>query len=530
MKYAKVVEDSIDYDFVFYEVKKRQMHVFCPNCGRESVHPIQHSVKYTKENVMPCDCFELYPMHPKFCHAGKPWNKLNRVRTAAEFAVEDGKLVLNGYDVVAHFGEDYYPRDFGNVFYRFPVYEHRPIFRVEFLQNGKLNIRSCITVGMWGCIGRGNWYSTQKLSALKHFDLIEESFDELKNTEYETYLPQMKKYKEALSNEINVQAEHSEFTIAFLQRIRHNVSFQKLWNAGYEKLCVNRTLRDLSIGCYGYSYAYVVNGYEVAPKDDTFINWRGKTLEKILKVNIQEADNVFAREDVTPSDIKGMQILGEYGIGYSEKNIKIAPSLGALKDSSEGNGFSFMRAVKYIRNQTKNYKGSDFGRVATEFLDNVRMIKNTNTPMTDDVVFSSNLHKMHDKMVEKDKLRLMTKKRVGIKKIANAYKILNITEGNFKLEVIPDQKRLLRYANQLHNCSASYADRIIENESVLFTITKKGAGLFMLEVNVKDIRIVQNRGLRNASAPLDVLQFANQWLDKIVRIKWQEVQKCLLSA
>ena len=98
-------------------------------------------------------------------------------------------------------------------------------------------------------------------------------------------------------------------------------------------------------------------------------------------------------------------------------------------------------------------------------------------------------------------------------------------------EIKAIRDKLKKEAAALHNCAATYVDRIIGRSSVIFTIKQIGhtrRSYYMLELNPKNLTIVQNRGINNIGAPDTVKQFAEQWLEKVVRevIKKQKTKIC----
>lgn len=526
MNYEKIVEQDFFFDFVFYEVEKKTMYIYCPNCRRTHEVPVEHSVTYMKKNYVPCSCF-YFRSPAKYCHAGRAWENLNRSRTVAEFSKFGNEVYLNGYIVTARFGRSNYDavckysEDSGNILFRHPVFDAENVFSVKFLQNGKTEIKSRLHKFMYN-IGIGDFRKKKKLKTLYGYDLIEESFEQLKMTWAEKYVPKMQKFAAAVEYAFNLPYEHNELTPIFLSYMIKNKAFEKLFDAGYTGLCVNRVLDEVCGWSYGYRQSYCNR----TPETDVCVNWRGKTIEKILRVNVQTLDNLTDRRDITPKTIEAVIILEKYGLSVNQKNLMLSKCIPNLASYADKYGLDLKRIVKYLRNQDgKGY--NDLRYAGTEYVDYLKHLELCKVPMTCDVVYPTELKDAHDRQVRIYNEMKDVMKEEGVKAVAAKYGALNVTKDAYKLCVIPSMKDLLKYAKQLHNCSAGYADKIAREDSVLFTIIKKGVGLFMLELDMRDLYIVQNRGYKNKSAPDDVIEFSNSWLEKIVKPNIGKIRKAV---
>lgn len=519
MIYQNLVEQDFFFDFVFYEVEKKTMYIYCPNCGSTHEVSVENSVKWMKKNHVPCSCFD-FRSPAKYCHAGRGWENLNRSRTVAEFSRFGNEVYLNGYIVTARFGASNYNSDVqfddsGNILLRHPIFDEEKVFSAKFLPNGKTEITSRLYKFM-SSISIGDFRKKKKLKSLYGYELIEESFEQLKMTFAEKYVPKMKRFADAVEYEFNVPYDHNELTPIFLSYMIKNIAFEKLFDAGYTGLCVNRVLNDVCGWSYGYRQSYYINGSSRTPESDACVNWRGKTLERILRCNVQILDNLFERSDIKPKTIEAVKNLQKYGLAVNEKNLMIFHYITTLASYADKYCINLKRMVKYLRNQDgKGYK--DLQYAGTEYVDYLKHLELCKVPMTEDVVFPTDLKAAHDRQIRIYHDMKDVMKEVGIKAVADKYGALNVTKDEYKLCVIPSMKVLQKYAKQLHNCSAGYADKIAREDSVLFTVIKKGVGLFMLELNMRDLYIVQNRGYKNESAPDDVIAFSNTWLEQIVK-------------
>lgn len=171
---------------------------------------------------------------------------------------------------------------------------------------------------------------------------------------------------------------------------------------------------------------------------------------------------------------------------------------------------------KYIRHsQYRAGKASTLINIASDYYDYLTALKKLQTPFTKDVLFPTVLATAHDSTIEKLKNYQEKTKNTEFKKMAASYKVLDFENDTYKIFTIDTIEQLNREAQKLHNCAASYVDRIIGGSSMLFLIRKKEhprKPFYMLELNPKDFSIVQNRGLRNCNATDEVKAFEELWL------------------
>ena len=81
--------------------------------------------------------------------------------------------------------------------------------------------------------------------------------------------------------------------------------------------------------------------------------------------------------------------------------------------------------------------------------------------------------------------------------------------------VVPKEAfELINEGNNLHHCVGSYIKRVAKNESMIFFVRKQENLLesyFTLEIDPKNLKIVQCRGLHNVSADDKILNFVHRW-------------------
>lgn len=536
MNYSAVAQGLHFFDFVFYETEKNKMFVYCPNC--EATHEVdmklavphheKQKVNWIKKNWSPCLCFDMRHV-PKYCRSDREYSRIGTEIDIGEFCKnEDGSVSVNVYRQETNFAASNY--DCYKPLRRYPILEEKKTIEFNFRDGEKTKIETCLYIPM--CTSRiavgYNWKSVKNWRKTFVFDLVEQSLNELKGTYLEKYIPEMYKFQQALSDFLNIEGVGmGDYTVQFLRLLCENEAFRRVWKAGYTTLAINKVFESIMIGGSDNGYytpTYYLCGTYVDKKfTNGVINWRGKKLERILKVNPQKLDNLIAREDLTLENLKGTIKLERLGIEYNDMNLRIACAnrFDKLQKICEKEKISFSKVFKYIRHTTNRATKTKltYSDVVSDYYDYLDALIELKTQLTHDVVFPTNLRISHDRAVAQYKQLVDAEKDNLFKKAVAKYKKLNFENENYKIFLVDNIGLLQVEAQNLHNCSASYVDRIIGKSSVIFLIRKQeepDTPFYMLELNPKSLTIVQNRGLRNCGQTDEVKAFADMWLNSVV--------------
>ncbi len=189
-------------------------------------------------------------------------------------------------------------------------------------------------------------------------------------------------------------------------------------------------------------------------------------------------------------------------------------------------GLPMMRCVRYLKKQKAMDK-----RVDSNILDDYwRIARREGYDLEDDHVrFPKNLMREHDRLVQEQRLREEAKRRKereeqnrklkeGFKKRAKELKRFNWTRGSLIIRLCEAPEELDQEGKALNHCVANYKNSHAEGQRVIFFIRKvkePDKPYFTLELNVKDLLVVQNRGKCNCSRTKQVEEFETAWLEHI---------------
>lgn len=189
-------------------------------------------------------------------------------------------------------------------------------------------------------------------------------------------------------------------------------------------------------------------------------------------------------------------------------------------------GLPMMRCVRYLKKQ----KALDM-RADNNILDDYWVIARREGYDLDDdhVRFPKNLMREHDRLVQEQRLREEAERRKereeqnrklkeGFKKRAKELKRFNWTRGSLLIRLCEVPEELDQEGKALNHCVATYKNSHAEGQRVIFFIRKvkePDKPYFTLELNVKDLLVVQNRGKCNCSRTKQVEEFETAWLEHI---------------
>jgi len=180
-------------------------------------------------------------------------------------------------------------------------------------------------------------------------------------------------------------------------------------------------------------------------------------------------------------------------INYVEKN---------TSDDGEDN---------YTGNSPYKYKGH-FTSIWRDYLQMCERLElDTNN---DFVLFPRNLKENHDEFAELVKVKVSEELNQGIKVQYDKWNdLLSYRAGPLNIEVASSHELILKESQALRHCvgRASYAERMTDGKRLILFIRKNDKPFYTVEFDVEDMRVIQNRGMKNKDANKEVKKFMNKW-------------------
>lgn len=248
------------------------------------------------------------------------------------------------------------------------------------------------------------------------------------------------------------------------------------------------------------------------------INWKGKTLQKILKLNMGDIRTL--RESKNPIDV--ITMLNELKKRGYTANIKkaalVAKAAGHPYHWQErlehvGKRTDIIKAAEYIISQNERYdRYNDLG----DYRDYLEECEKLQRPLTDRKIL-----RPKDFQMEHARLSAELEVKLNAEKIknfcANETIITGMTEPVTKDGLIirpaAEPKELIIESEALGHCVRTYVDKVARGESAILFVRKaedRDTPYYTLELSSGG-RIIQCRGKHNRPMTEEVETFVNKW-------------------
>ena len=251
------------------------------------------------------------------------------------------------------------------------------------------------------------------------------------------------------------------------------------------------------------SVEYLIKaGYGNFVRSRNLLNSHGKTFEQIFKV-----DNKWANYLKTHGRIE-LIIIRNYNVKNEEEVNRIADIYRCYKN-----------LIKFIDKKNPMLFVDYFEKnkliVRSLYADYIGFVETLGYPKTKQILYPSDLHRMHDQLareVEKNKNLNMTKL---IKKRYDQLKKYNFHENTLMIRPFASQEELIEESKSLEHCIRTYVDKYANGKTDLFCIRKIDEPDHpYVSVEVMNNTVKQARGYKNnVYNPLDpiVTEFLAHW-------------------
>lgn len=371
-------------------------------------------------------------------------------------------------------------------------------YNVEALYIFKIKNSIMLTKSFWNMEKREySWGKRQKVFPLNYFSgiihrtniaSIEEA---IKDTPY-----QYSMYKDYLN--------YSEDSLKYFELFSKYPRIEDLTKLGFRDLIETKL--------------YNMPNYNV-------INWRGKTVFKMLKINKTELKEL--REF---NGRKSAYFLKLYQLNSKEKNKLSLDELKNLEMQTEHNPnklqeilkyTTMYKASKYIKKQEELYIKKfyrAFLGVIHDWVDYLKDCKKLELDIKkESVLFPRDLYKAHQNTIKQVKYqadKLLDEKMKKREEVVN--KKYYFEDEDYIIRSVSSTKEIIEEGKILNHCVGGYADRHARGETNILLIRKKknvDRPYYTMEI-IKD-RIIQVRGKRNC----DPGKKLNKFLDKFKALK-----------
>ena len=263
------------------------------------------------------------------------------------------------------------------------------------------------------------------------------------------------------------------------------------------------------------------------------VNWRGKSLEKVLRMPKADLRQLKDLGDITPRTLHSYQYWRKRGWMLSPSDAKKIEELtdsryygDMLKEMASGNE---VEVVKYLLKQL-NREDSPYRSITstvTEWRDTLENCKelgmDVNLPH---VRFPSNLRDAHDKAMRKVKVKQDASLNAMISERLPALAMFVVNDGVFLIRPAESSIELFDEGKALSHCVGSYSDRYAKGETDLFVVRKASEpDTPFCTVEARKGKIVQARGYKNSDPEPEVQAFLKRFERRLKRAQTSTAQK-----
>lgn len=255
------------------------------------------------------------------------------------------------------------------------------------------------------------------------------------------------------------------------------------------------------------------------------IDWKQKKPSKMLGLTRPEYAKVLEKE-YGAKTLMIYQRMKRYGLTVDDAD-KIGYSEAAYTECAK-RGASVPQIMNYI-NKQKNVRAT-----VSCLSDYYRMCDMLKIPVDKDTRFPKDLVREHDRLsaeinrreaeIEKEK---EAKRDMLIRQRAAVLAALASDNGVLMIRPVADLGELKNEGKQLRHCVASYAEKVASGNTDIFFIRKVKSPdkpYFTLELDEKNVRVVQNRGKANCGRTPEVEAFEAEWIE-FVRKNIKKIKK-----
>ena len=266
------------------------------------------------------------------------------------------------------------------------------------------------------------------------------------------------------------------------------------------------------------------------------VDWKQKRPAQMLRLTKDEFKAVVRNR----LDLNGLRMvisLREHGQALrTDEEYKACKAFGV-----EGarlvaeDGEQVLKVIRYIGRQIGKYP-RDKERIAYSTLkDYWKMTEKLGEDLKDPAVkWPQHLIASHDAVLKRQKFREQERLRACFQQVYEQLQGFAWSADGLTIRPCRDENELIMEGKVLSHCVARYAETHAKGEDCIFFIRqeeKPDSPFFTLELDVKRLSVVQNRGKSNCARTPEVAAFEKKWLTHIREMqKKAEADKQCLSA
>lgn len=261
-----------------------------------------------------------------------------------------------------------------------------------------------------------------------------------------------------------------------------------------------------------------LNGYK------TFgaINWRGKTIFKVLKLTKGELKEINELKiKITAEFLNSKQVLDK----ICKLNMQVIDAFKMevayyCEDIQKlGKIVNLNKVYKYLMKQKSDKKITDFHNAFIAYKDYISdCIKLKFDIKNEHVIFPKNLYNAHQNTINQVKIKANKEFDESIQKMSKKYKKYCFEYKDVFIRPAQSSKELIEEGQALHHCVATYSKQYAEDKTIILVIRKiSDPDKPYCTMEIKNNQIIQVRAKYNGAPNSEVKEFIEEF--KKIKLK-----------
>ncbi len=245
------------------------------------------------------------------------------------------------------------------------------------------------------------------------------------------------------------------------------------------------------------------------------LNWKGKTLLKVLRLSKTELRDIKAAGGLTLQELKCYQVLRNKGILLKPDEVrKIAPGYNNMYYKIAKTFADEHIVIKYILKQIRKGKYTTSTTVLSDWRDYRGECEQLGISLSEErYLFPNDLHESHLKLSKRIKIKHDAALNAKIVQRVNELSKRKYTEGRFFIRPAASLVELFEEGKRLNHCVGQYAKQYAEGKTDIYVIRRVDhPNVPFYTVEIRNQQIAQARGLKNKPATSVVQKFIDSFV------------------
>lgn len=245
------------------------------------------------------------------------------------------------------------------------------------------------------------------------------------------------------------------------------------------------------------------------------LNFNSNNVKEILKLSGKYYDYAL-KYNPKCSELVALQVLQSQNLTVKKQNVDYLVLWNVRKLDDIMKYLSLESLIEYCKSQ----KLKDESYFYNDYLDYIKACEKLKYNLNDTMYLKPrNFKEMHDKVLKQLEEYEDKQKNAKIRRKFKQFLKFAFECKDFKIIPPKSATDLINEGKALSHCVGTYVDRVAEGKSIVLFIRQtadENKSFYTVEINPKDLTIVQCRGSHNKSATKDVNEFINKWYKKVI--------------